>query len=216
MAILSRDDTRFGSGDQPIFTEQLVDQRRFAGIGPSDDGKLQWCVGRLDIIAFFFKAIDIRHQCFEQVGHSLAMLRADCDTFAKAQRKGIVNRVFGLFTFDLVDHKDDGFVAAAQPAGDFLIERRYACPAVDDEQGDSRTGQCRLGLLAHPPRQRGRILIFISSGIDNPEFEVEKLGIALTPVARHSRLVINQRDLLADKAVEERGFADIRTSNNRD
>ena len=52
--------------------------------------------------------------------------------------------------------------------------------------------------------------------IDNGEVQIAELGLARATVARHPRLVVDQRQLLADEPVEQSGFADIRQTDDAD
>ena len=59
-------------------------------------------------------------------------------------------------------------------------------------------------------------MIFITGGIDDPEIEPEQVRVALSPVTGDAGQVIDQRQLLADQAVEQRRFADIGSADDRD
>src|SRR5207248_2205722 len=52
--------------------------------------------------------------------------------------------------------------------------------------------------------------------VEHLDFEVAKAGLALTPVAGDPRSVIDQRQTLSDQAIEQRGLADIRPSDDGD
>src|SRR3546814_14635972 len=54
-----------------------------------------------------------------------------------------------------------------------------------------------------------------SSDLDQ-KFQPQQPGIALAPVARHPRLVVDEREALADKPVEQGRFADIGPADNGD
>ncbi len=137
------------------------------------------------------------------------------DGFAKAQAKGFHDAAFRRSAFRLVGDQHDGRIAFAQPAGNFLVQRRDACARVDQEQSDVAIVDRRLRLDTHPARQRLRVFILIAGGVDDGEVQTQKMRLTFPPVARHARLVIHQRQLLADQAVEQGGLAHIGASDDR-
>ena len=66
------------------------------------------------------------------------MFTADCNRIAKAKRVALQYAVIALFAFGLVHGKNDRGRAAAQPTGDFFIERGDANTAIDQEQRNLR------------------------------------------------------------------------------
>ena len=109
-----------------------------------------------------------------------------------------------------------GVRCAPQPAGDFLVERGQPLARVDQEQGDVGLAHRRLGLGAHPAGQARRVLVLEPGGVHHPEFQAEQLPFALAPVAGHAGPVVDQREALADEAVEQRRFADIGAADDGD
>src|SRR3990170_4812870 len=55
-----------------------------------------------------------------------------------------------------------------------------------------------------------------SSSVDRLELEPEQAGMPEPPVAGDARLVVDQRQLLADQPVEQRRFADVRPADDHD
>ena len=100
------------------------------------------------------------------------MFAADSDTLAKAHRIGFHHSVKRLLAFSLVHGQNDRCGRTPQPAGDFFIQRRYTGAAIDDEQGNIGSLDCRLRLLPHPARQSGNIIIFIPCGINDVKGQV--------------------------------------------
>jgi hypothetical protein len=68
----------------------------------------------------------------------------------------------------------------------------------------------------HPAGQRLGILILETRRVDHSEIDAEQGGVALPPVARHAGSIIDERELLAHKPVEQRGLADIGAADDRD
>ena len=160
--------------------------------------------------------LDVRAEHFEQVDDALAMLGADRDRVAEAERIGFQPAILARAAFRLVRRDDDRRLPGAKPAADLLVERRQPLAPVDQEQRDVRIAHRRLGLLAHPARQRVRVLVLVAGRVDDPEFEPDQLGVALTPVARDAGAIVHQRQLLADEAVEKRRLAHIGAADDRD
>jgi hypothetical protein len=99
-------------------------------------------------------------------------------------------------------------------AADLFIERRQACAGVDDEQGHRRPFERGFGLGTHAPRKGRGIIVFPSGGIDDGESQPQQFRIAKATIARHSRLVIDQREFLAHQPVEQGGLADIGSADD--
>ena len=169
------------------------------------------------VLGFDLLALDVRPERLEQVDEPFAMLGADRDRLAKAERKassmpGLAGAALGLVGGD--DHRRR---LGAQPAGDLLVERGQALARVDQEQGDVGVAHRGLGLGAHPARQacagpRPRTRRCRSPGIRG------RAGCA-SP-SRRSRVtpgpVVDQRQPLADQPVEQRRFADIGPADDGD
>jgi hypothetical protein len=97
-----------------------------------------------------------------------------------------------------------------------LVERRDAGARVEQQQRDIGLADRLLGLLAHAGLERLVEHILQAGGVDHGEVEVAEMPCAEAPVARHARLVVHQRQLLADQAVEQGRLADIRPADDGD
>ena len=158
----------------------------------------------------------MRAQRLEQVDQTLAMLGRQSERLAEAKREGFHPPGFAGAAFGLVGGDDHRRVLVAQPAGDFLVERGQPLAPVDHEQGDVGLAHRGLGLLAHPAGQRGGVDVLEAGGVHDAEFEPEQLPLALAAVARHAGAIVDQRDALADQAIEQGGFADIGSADDGD
>ena len=145
----------------------------------------------------------MRQQRLEQVGHAFAMFTADCNRLTKAKRVAFQYAVIALLAFGLVHGQHNRGRAAAQPTGDFFIERGDADTAIDQEQRNLRAGNRGLGLHAHPAGEGIGIFILIACGIDNGEFKIEQATLALTPVARDAGRIVDKRQFLTNQTVEQ-------------
>src|SRR5665648_968971 len=92
----------------------------------------------------------------------------------------------------------------------FLIDARAG---VDKKQHDIGLHDGRFGLLTHALGQP-RIARLEPGGVDQRDRVRPKLGYGLAPVARQARLIVDQRQPLARKPVEQGGLADIRPSDD--
>ena len=209
----------FWPGQQAVFAQDTVDQRRFARIRPTDDGQFQ---NALRIVFGFigvarrgrFGFIDQRQQSLKQVAEPFAMFGRQRDRFPKTQRKGLIETIIARAAFGLVgdeDHRNRRFM---QMATDFLVEQSQPGARIDHEQRDRRAGQRRLGLNTHPARQRGGVFVFPTGGVDNRKRQTQQVSLSESAVASNPGLVIDQRQPLAHQPVEQRGFAHIGTADD--
>ena len=110
----------------------------------------------------------------------------------------------------------DRLVDAAQQLREMAVGAGHADAGVDQEQHHVAIGERGLGLRAHAARQRDRVALLQPRGVDDGEGEVAEAGLALAPVAGHARLVVDQRELAADEAVEQRRLADVGSADDGD
>ncbi len=144
------------------------------------------------------------------------MLGRDRDGLAQSERIALENARLAGAAFGLVGGKHHGHVLPAQPATDLLVERGDAGARVDHKQRCVGVLQRDLGLRAHPAGQAVRLLVLPPGGVDRLELEAGKPGLAEAPVTRHPRLVVDQRDALADQPVEQRRLADVGAPDDDD
>ncbi len=136
------------------------------------------------------------------------------DGIAKAQRVGFHRADFAVLALGLVGDQHHRLVGAAGEIGKGAIVRRQADPRVDHEHQSIGETDCGFGLLLHPRRQRALGALVEPGGIDDSEFEIAEPPLAFAAIAGDTRLVIDQRKLLPNQAVEQRRFADIGPADN--
>ena len=116
-----------------------------------------------------------------------------------------------ILTEDVQNLGRSGEVVNVKPGygRNYLIPRGLAVFAttknlarIDHEQ--DRIGQVdrRVGLRAHPAGQRLRRGLLEARGVDDGEVEIAEAGLALAPIARHPRPVVDKRKPPANQAVE--------------
>ena len=94
------------------------------------------------------------------------------------------------------------------------VERRDASPCVDKKQTNVGRLDCRLGLGAHPAFETLRRRFVEPGGIDKSELEIGERCVGLAPVASDTWPVAHQCQLPAYQAIEQRGFADVRPTDD--
>ena len=105
---------------------------------------------------------------------------------------------------------------SAHQIGEGAIGRRRAVARIDDKQHGVRLRHRRRGLRLHPRRKRLALGVFEAGGVDHLEGKIAEPGLAFAAVARHARLVVDQREAAPNETVEQGRFADIRPADNGD
>src|SRR5690242_6337776 len=96
-------DPRFRPGDHPLLADHPIDQSGFPGVWTSDDREMQRLALLLKlIVAFEMLMFDVRPKRFEQVGDTLAMLRADGGRLAEPEPVRVQNAGLSGAPFRLV------------------------------------------------------------------------------------------------------------------
>ena len=208
-------DPRFRPGQQPIAAHHPVDEGGLAGVGSADNSQLQR-PGLIPIRRVILRFRDERGQRLEQVRRPLAMLGADGDGLAQAERPGIEHARLAQRPFRLVGDQHQGDGGPSKPTRDLLVERGHAGPRVDHEQRCIGAFQAGFGLRAHPAGQAGGIVVLPPGGVDDGEAHPRKVRVAHPAIASHAGAVVDQRQPLADQAVEQRRFADIGPADDDD
>ena len=213
-----------GAGQQPLLAEQVIDQRRLAGIGTADDGDpdrplRQILIGFDDVVIVELLALldRLRHQRAQRVveiAEALAMLGRNLDRLAEPERVGFHRAGIALLALALVGDQHHRLVGAAREIGKGAIVRRQAGARVDHEHQGVGKPDRGLGLLLHPRGQRALGALVEARGVDHGEFEIAEASLALAAVAGDAGLVIDQRELLSDQPVEQRRFSDIGPADN--
>ncbi len=217
-------DAGLGSGEHPLLAQDPVDQRRLAGIGAPDDRDAKRLVARiLALVLVLGKLVLIRQglaehlaQRFHQIDDALAMFGREGQRIAEPQPVGFIEARLAGCSLGLVGDEDHRLAGTPDHLGKGLVHRCQAGARIDHEQDDIALGNRGFRLLSHPPGKRGIIGLLEACGIDNGEFQVIEIDIALATVAGDARPIINKRQLAADQAIEQRRLADIGTPDDRD
>jgi hypothetical protein len=141
------------------------------------------------------------------------VLGGDRDRVAKPKRKRLCRTRLALSAFALVGDQHHRLAGLAHEVREGAILRRQARARIDDEhQRIGRLNRHR-GLFAHARGERSLGAVIEPRGVNHGEAEIAQACVAFAPVARDARLVIDQRQLLANKAIEQRRLADVRASD---
>ena len=229
-------DARFRPGQQPVRTQYLVDQRRFSRVRTTDHRNLQRLLVAGGKVIFnlgrrlFFGQIDIdQRRVFRltrgklglkglehmvKVIDPLTVFRRQPQRLAQTQRPAFQRSGIARAALGLVDPQDHPGAFLAQDIGKHFVGWRDTDPPVDQEQTDIGHLNGALGQAAHPALQAVIGDVFQTRGVDHGKAQIKDLAVAFAQIARHPRLIIDQRQFAPDKAVEQSGFAHIRAANN--
>ena len=208
-------------GQKPILAEQVIDQRRLAGIGPADNGdadrlSFRIGIGRHGFLALRRRLRQRRPQRVVKIGQAFAMFGADRDRLAEPERKGFENPRRAGAAFALIRHQDGGLARAAHQLGEGAIGTDRAGAGIDDKEHGIGLRNRRRRLRLHPARQAVAFGVFEAGGVDDRERQIAERAFTLAAVPRHARLIVDQRQTTADQPIEQRRFADIGPADNRD
>ena len=153
---------------------------------------------------------DLRH-----LADAETMLGRDRQRLAETERIGFVQTGLRRAALAFIRGEDHWLAGAAHQLGEDLIGRNHPRPRIDHEQNEIGLGDGRFSLLAHARRQP-LVPGLQSRGIDEGDGAGPEFGLGLAPIARQARLIVDQRELLADELVEQGGLADIRPSDDGD
>ena len=92
--------------------------------------------------------------------------------------------------------------ALAQNFGKHLIRRRHPRARINHKEADVSHVNRALGQTAHAPLQAFVGRLFKASSVNHRKAQVRKACIAFTQIARDPRLVIDQSQTFANKAIE--------------
>ena len=149
-----------------------------------------------------------------QIVDAFAMFGRKPHRVAQTQRIGLQRAGIACLAFGFVHADDDAGILLAQDFGKDLIGGGDTDPAVDQEQTDIGHVDRTFGQTAHPALKAVVGDIFQPCRVDHGKAQIENPGVAFAQVAGDAGLVIDQRHLAPDKAVEQGGFADVGTSDN--
>ncbi len=203
----------------------MIDEGRLPRVGPADDGHPDRTIAiglpGVDILVGLVLGlfIRLRHQHPQRIvefAEALAMLGRNLHGVAKPERVGLHRAELAVLALALVRQQHHRLVGAARQIGKTAVGGGQPQAGIDDKQQGIGGLDCRFGLLLHPCGQRTAWALVEAGGVDDGEFQVAEPPFALAAIAGHARLIVDQREPLADQPVEQRRFADIRPADDRE
>ena len=201
------------AGDDAVLADQSVDERRLAHVRATDDGDTDAAVvgrggggERCGVVAL--------EHALHEIAAALAVRGGDGQRLAEAERMEIGGGGRRIETLGLVDREEHGLAGAAQLTRHEVVLRREpaACIGDEDEQVGFLDGT--LGLQAHRLLDAGGLLDE-AAGVDHHIRHRAEPAVAVLAVTGDARHVGDERIARAGEAVEERGLADIRSTDQR-
>src|SRR5258706_7961675 len=207
------------TNDHALRLREGIDDGRLAHIGPAYDGQLQW-FGRRLLTGFRIcgSSGQVRDRGIEQGFDAFPVNGGYRKKLFKTERAEFRPLACEIPGIHFVDGDKDRFSPAAGLPCHILIERHEAFLNVPDEDDYMSGFNGQLDLIE---RGTGDDIdnFFTSAEPDTPGIH-EREGVAArfcfssNAIARHARLIVNNSDAPSDDSIEERGFPDVRSSNN--
>ena len=197
--------------DHALLAEYRVHQRGFADIGTAHDRDL----GRMLVVRFFLFGLGrkILQRDLDHFGDIVAVRRRDRQRLAQPQFEEFRRHPGARHTLGLVHQQQYRLAGLAQLFGDDCILRRAAGASVDQEQhhiGFVHRLAALLGHLEHDAFLGDRLQ---SAGIHHQKGPVTDPAPPVMAVPGQPGQVCDQRVTAARKAIEQGGFAHIRTTD---
>ena len=189
-----------------------VDEGGFSGVGPSDDADPD------TLLAVAGRARPVLREHPGQRGgkavDASAMRRRDRDRVAEAQRMEIDGGGGFGESVDLVGGHGDRFAAAPQPIRDAPVRAGEARSRIEHQHQQRGFFDRERGLIRDELRYRVAA-VGQTPGIDHHDVASSDARVAVTPVARQSRQVRDERVARARQGVEQCRLADVRAADER-
>src|SRR6266540_1339671 len=184
--------------------DQRVQEARLAHVGPSHDRDVR--IGRQLLLHLRWKAIDDR---IEQIARSMPLDRGDRIGIAEAELVELRGLRLTAPGVRLVRNKDDRLAAPAKLIRDVVLDGEDAGLRVDDEEDHVGFSDRGLGLTPYGRFHLTCSRIVEAAGVDQRELAPAPLSGRVDAVACGAGKILDDRDALADDAVEERRLPNV-------
>jgi hypothetical protein len=164
----------------------------------------------------------VLHDPIEQIAGANPVIGGHGHRVTEAQFVEFNRHVFAIDIVDLVRNQNGWFVSATEEIRDIVVTGRDTCFRIDHEYDHVGFIHGALGLVARPLGDfNGRGLVdfgsVLKSGrIDDRELDSAPGCCAVETIPSGTRNVLDNGSSFTDESIEERGFADIGSANNRD
>ena len=199
--------------DGPVTTDEPVGQRALPRIGTTDDGD----VDGVDLLFLLHLDIfDMADNLVEKVARPMPMHRRNGPRVTKTQAVKLPNPVFFTGSVHLVDGKHNGLAAALQDASDLQVIGRRSGFSIDQKHDGVRLLGRHDGLVADGLLESVLVAHLDTARIDQREVNAIPIRLMVGAVARYAAHFVHDRVLRTRDAVDERGFAHIRSADYGD
>ena len=145
----------------------------------------------------------------------MAMDRGNLNRISEAERVKLIDlRIHAARAVAFVDGQNDGLFGLFEHRRDFAVGSRQADRYVHDHDDDRRGLDRNLSLTAHEFQHLAVCARLNAAGIDEREAPSVPVALAVDPVARHARRVLDNRHALAGQFIKQHRFADIRPAHD--
>jgi hypothetical protein len=193
-----------------------VQQRRFADIRATDDGDFDGFVGGFLVRFGRGLRLEVFEGALQHLGDVVPVNRRDGDWLTQPQREELGALALPKFrVVRLVDQQQGRLAPAPQQVGDLLVGGGQPVAGIHQKQDAVRLVHRHLRLHAHLLNQRVILAEQDAARVDDHERLSQPLALAVQAVARDAWGVLHDGYALPNQAVEQRGFADIGASDNR-
>ena len=134
-----------------------------------------------------------------KIRQSFPMLRADRHRIAQSERVAFERARFAGAAFALVGDQNRRLAGFAHKIRESPIGRGRARTRIDQKQDRVRLRHCRRGLRLHLSCKTFGSRTLETGRVDHPKRKIAEPSLALPPIARDARLVIDQRQPRPDQ-----------------
>ena len=115
----------------------------------------------------------------------------------------------------LVHRQQGGAGVRAQKLCDGFVGSGDALLTVDDHEGDAGLLECQVGLLPDLGQKLTVVVEHQTAGVHDLEVPVSPEPVLIGAIPRHSGFVMDDRLTAAAQTIDQRGLADVGTSDDR-
>ena len=192
--------------NDPLFAQNVVDERGFAHIGLANDG-------HLDAVVLFLPLVLLREvlqALVQQVAGAVAVYGGDGDGVSQSQGvKFIYRGVGGSRGVGLVHRQHHGLAGTKQHVGHILVRGGDAGADIRDQNDHGGGVDGDLGLLPHEEQNLAVGAGLNAAGVHHVKFSAAPLALGIEPVAGDAGGVLNDGEPLSHQAVEKHGLSHI-------
>src|SRR5262249_43858627 len=150
-----------------------------------------------------------------ELRQTLAMFGTDRNRIAETEPIGIKCASLAGAAFAFIGDENDALASLANHVRERTICSGGAGSRVNQKQNGIGLGDRRRCVRLHRSGEALAPGVFQAGGTDHLEGEIAELCVAFTPIPRHSRPIVDEREPAANEPVEQRRFANVRPADDR-